>query len=117
WSGSAEMPQPIDPNTELGRITAVERIQQIADRASLTAQHRTALEAQAQLLNQETQVLRSDQKGEDVDTALQQRTPHGDRRKRGDRNAGPDSESAAQQAAEREIIADDTQATRLDISI
>jgi hypothetical protein len=111
------MPQPIDPNSELGRLTAVERIQQIADRASLTAQHRTALEAQAQLLNQETQVLQTDQKNEEIDAELRRRTPFGGRRKRGEPEDEADPESAAQQAAEREIIADDTQATHLDVSI
>jgi len=45
------MPQPIDINTELGRLTAAERIQQVADRASLAAQQRV----HSDILEQETQ--------------------------------------------------------------
>lgn len=111
------MPQPIDPNTELGRITAVERIQQIADRASLAAQHRTTLEAQSNVLNQETQVLQMHQKNEEVDAELKRRNPYAGRRRPGHPEDEDESATAAHSAAEREVIVDDTQATHLDVSI
>lgn len=111
------MPQPIDPNTELGRITAVERIQQIADRASLTAQLRVAQEAQAQVLNQETQVLQTDPKNAEIDAELRQHNPRGGRGKQGAPEDDTDQENATQRAAELEVIADDTQASHLDVSI
>ena len=64
------MPQPIDPFTELARMHAAERIQQIADRASLAAQTRLTSEAALAATNQETQVQQSRAKGEQVDEAL-----------------------------------------------
>ena len=50
------MPQPIDFSTESGRVTAAERIQQIADRASLASQHNTRTAEELKRLQQETQV-------------------------------------------------------------
>jgi len=50
------MPQPVDLQTEMGRVAAAERIQQIADRLSLAAQHRTAKAMQEELVLEETQV-------------------------------------------------------------
>lgn len=50
------MPQPIDFSTESGRVTAAERIQQIADRASLASQHNTRMAEDLKRLQQETQV-------------------------------------------------------------
>ena len=40
------MPQPIGMNTELARATAAQRVQEVADRASLAAQQRQAQHAQ-----------------------------------------------------------------------
>jgi hypothetical protein len=53
------MPQPIDFPTEAGRITAAERIQQIADRASLASQFNTRAAEDEERIKQETQVQES----------------------------------------------------------
>ncbi len=77
------MPQPIDPQTEIGRITAAERIQQIAERASLAAQTRMTDETELQRVNAESQVHQTRQKSEEVDEELQRHNPFmGRRRKR-----------------------------------
>lgn len=76
------MPQPVDPNTEIMRITAAERIQQIADRASLAAQARHAAEAAEQRVDVESQVRQTAQKSEQVDEELRRRNPFMGRRRR-----------------------------------
>ncbi|NUM55340.1 MAG: hypothetical protein HUU46_16965 [Candidatus Hydrogenedentes bacterium] len=50
------MPQPIDANTELARTTAAQRVQEIADRASLASQQRQAQQAHQEQVNAETVV-------------------------------------------------------------
>jgi len=50
------MPQPIDFPTEAGRVTAAERIMQIADRASLASQHNARTAEDDKRVQQETQV-------------------------------------------------------------
>ncbi|MDZ4857354.1 MAG: hypothetical protein SGI88_00085 [Candidatus Hydrogenedentes bacterium] len=50
------MPQPLDINTELARSVTVQRIQELADRTSLAAQHRHAQHAQQEQLDAETRV-------------------------------------------------------------
>ena len=77
------MPQPIDLQTELARITSVERIQQIADRASLAAQQRVAMSAQEQRVAVETQVQQTQSKSEEVDQETRRRNPYRGRRGRG----------------------------------
>lgn len=76
------MPQPIDPNTELARISAAERIQQIADRASLAAQTRHAAEAIQQQSDMETQVGQARQKSEEVNEELRRKNPFAGRKRR-----------------------------------
>lgn len=78
------MPQPIDPMTELARITAAERIQQIADRASLAAQQRTHNAQLQQTLEADTQVRQTEQKSEHVDSELRRRNPFMGRRRHQD---------------------------------
>ena len=50
------MAQPVDLQTEVARVTAAERILQIADRASLASQHRAQVEEEAEHVRQESQV-------------------------------------------------------------
>jgi hypothetical protein len=76
------MPQPIDPFTELGRVLAAERIQQIADRASLAAQQRVQADQERELLRAEQQVRQSEQKSEEVERELRRRNPFAGRRQR-----------------------------------
>jgi hypothetical protein len=86
------MPQPIDPFTELGRMQAVERIQQIADRASLAAQQRAQTALQEKLLNIEQQVHEPEQKGTEVDQELRRRNPFMGRRRRRQGEDGAEAE-------------------------
>lgn len=80
------MPQPIDVNTELARITTAQRVQEVADRASLAAQQRQAQQAQQERLSAETVVNEPPQSEHDV--------PVGDRREgRGHQQRKPRSES------------------------
>ena len=64
------MPQPIDPQTEIGRATAAERIQQIADRSSLAAQARATETSANTLRNLETQVQQAKARSDEVDQDL-----------------------------------------------
>lgn len=113
------MPQPIDPLTELGRATAAERIQQIADRASLAAQARLAAgEAEARV-NVETQVRQAMQKNEQVDQELRRRTPFVGRRKKREDGDAPDDGRTRHfyDATERDVLADDPDEHRFDVEI
>lgn len=76
------MPQPIDPFTELGRVLAAERIQQIADRASLAAQQRAQADQERELVKAEQQVRESEQKSEEVERELRRRNPFAGRRRK-----------------------------------
>ncbi|HNR29678.1 MAG TPA: hypothetical protein PKI11_02205 [Candidatus Hydrogenedentes bacterium] len=87
------MPQPIDPYTEVARVHAAERIQQIADRASLAAQQRAQATKQQQHVDAETLVQEAEQKSEQVDRELRRRNPYLGRRRR---KRGQDSDSDAE---------------------
>jgi hypothetical protein len=114
------MPQPIDPQTELGRATAAERIQQIADRASLAAQARASAELANARASAETQVHRTAKKNDEVDRELRRRTPFVGRRRNPKGKNGEPEDSRTRHfynAAEKEVVADDLDAHRLDIEI
>ncbi len=105
------MPQPIDPNTELARISAAERIQQIADRASLAAQTRHAADASRQQIDTETQVAQARQKSEEVDEELRRRNPFAGRKKR---KSGKGHE---EEHPEHAAPLDDAEGRHLDVTI
>ena len=50
------MPQPIDMQSEINRVTMAERMQDASTRASLVAQHRAQLESEEQDRIRDTQV-------------------------------------------------------------
>lgn len=50
------MPQPLDFSTESGRVTTAERIQQIADRASLANQYHSRTAEEDKRVQKESQV-------------------------------------------------------------
>lgn len=78
------MPQPLDIPSEVSRVMAADRIQQIADRVSLVAQQRVALAEQESHVAAETVVPQTEPKGPEVDTEIRRRNPYrGRRRKRG----------------------------------
>jgi len=114
------MPQPIDPHTELGRATAAERIQQIADRASLAAQARIAADADGARVSAETQVRQAMQKNDQVDEELRRRTPFVGRRKKkqqGDQSPGDERTRHFYNASEKDVLAEDPDIHGLDIEI
>ncbi len=76
------MPQPIDFSTELARMSAVERIQQVTDRLSLAAQQRSTTEVQEQRVASETQVQQTQPQSEEVNPELRRRNPYAGRRRR-----------------------------------
>ncbi len=77
------MPQPIDMQTELGRVTAADRIQQIADRTSLAAQQRAAEQAEQERVEHESQIQETPETRQDqVDAEGRGRNPAANRRKR-----------------------------------
>jgi len=57
----AQMPQPIDMQTELGRTMAAERIQDASARAALLAQQRAQAEEDKVRVAQQTQVGQAEQ--------------------------------------------------------
>lgn len=114
------MPQPIDPQTEMGRATAAERIQQIADRVSLAAQVRASAEMANARASAETQVHQAMQKNAEVERELRRRAPFSGRRKRRDGGGDEPEDTRVRQfynAAEKEVVADDDSVHRLDIEI
>ncbi len=77
------MPQPVDLQTEMGRIAAAERIQQITDRLSLAAQHRAAEAAEEERLREETQVRQSNEsEHREIERDGRRRNPYAGRRRR-----------------------------------
>ncbi|HOE67295.1 MAG TPA: hypothetical protein PLO62_12290 [Candidatus Hydrogenedentes bacterium] len=122
------MPQPIDPQTETARLSAVDRVQQIMDRASLAAQQRLAAHVESERVIAETVVQQTPQsQSEQVDAEARRRNPYAKRRKQrapedSDPDATPhgsDNEAAhmVYNAEERTERLDAEQAHRLDISI
>lgn len=109
------MPQPIDFQTELSRVAAVERAQQIADRLALNAQQRLAQEIEEQRTLAETQVHQPEAKSGEVEPELKRKNPYvGRRRKRGEKPA-PESPPPDQVSPPPDET--DSGRTRLDVTI
>lgn len=112
------MPQPIDPNTEIMRISVAERIQQVADRASLAAQARASSETEQRTMHVESEVDETHQKNEQVDPETRRRQPFMGRRKRRDKKVSKPAVSyTLYNAEEKPEILEDPEAHGLDISI
>jgi hypothetical protein len=75
------MPQPIDMQTELARVTALDRVQQVIDRVSLAALQRVAIEEQEQRVAAETQVQQTHAKSEEIEPEMRRKNPYRYRRK------------------------------------
>ena len=76
------MPQPVDPNTEFGRMTAAERIQEISGRVNIAAQLRLAAEAAAAQGKLDAQVMETEGKSEEVDEEARRKNPFAGRRRK-----------------------------------
>lgn len=70
------MPQPIDPSSELGRMSAAERVQRVMEQAATAVQQRSAEIAGADAQRQQQQVLQADPKQQAVEDAMKRRTPY-----------------------------------------
>ncbi|MCC6694163.1 MAG: hypothetical protein IT365_00905 [Candidatus Hydrogenedentes bacterium] len=111
------MPQPVDLQTELARVTAAERIQQSADRASLAAQQRAASTVEQTRVNAETQVQQTvEAESEQIDQDGRRKNPFVGRRRRRAKEeiAGPTPPASA---GDLKVIPEGTEKHELDITI
>ena len=107
------MPQPVDLQTEVARVSAADRVQQIADRVSLAAQQRQVLSVEQERVDVETQVQgTADTQNREVDADGRRRNPFVGRRQRrrktGAQEPGEETPPAFYNAGEEvEEVADD----------
>ncbi|MBN2308115.1 MAG: hypothetical protein JXR94_04045 [Candidatus Hydrogenedentes bacterium] len=114
------MPQPVDLQTEVARVTAAERIQQIADRASLAAQQRAAAEVEGERVENEQQVQQTPQtESRQVDADEHRKNPFMGRRRRKGSGKDPDQEEAGglYNADERPEPLEGCEGQQLDVTI
>ena len=111
------MPQPIDMQSELGRMTMVERIQDVAGRASLAAQARAASEADDDRKSTETQVAETrETESENVRGDGKRKNPFARRRKKA-RDAELDPARPTYKPGESKKVADDSDGQNLDVTV
>ena len=104
------MPQPVDLQTEVGRVTAAERIQAIADRASLAGQQRQITEVEEERVQAETQVQdTAETENRGVDAEGHRKNPFAGRRRRRD--------AAEKQGGDKELVEDAEEGHQIDITI
>lgn len=103
------MPQPVDLHTEVARVFATERIQQVADRASLAAQQRVADTAQKDQVNHETLVAET-QETQPQQVEADQRRQQEQQRARRQKLPGDEDEAVTTQGVDGEGV-------RLDVSV
>lgn len=111
------MPQPIDINTEFARSTTAQRVQEIADRASLAAQQRQVQHAQDEQIAAETVVQQSHDSGEDAavnDRRENREQQH--RQQRGKPEGQSEAEHAGHGAGDLAIIPEEDK-HRLDVTV
>jgi hypothetical protein len=108
------MPQPVDLPSEMARVNAVDRIQQVADRMALIAMQRHADEEAQERLRAETQVSTSPEvQGEHVDAEAKRRNPYAGRRRHKERDhREKDTAHAAGSALDQ-----DSEGRHLDVSV
>ncbi|GMW00692.1 MAG: hypothetical protein AMXMBFR84_18290 [Candidatus Hydrogenedentota bacterium] len=112
------MPQPIDMQTEVARVTAVERIQQVAGRLSLAAQQHQANQAAAEQLAAETQVQQSHAaENPDVDAEGRRKNPFAGRRRRKAEGMEEPHSDPRRDAAQKPVIQDGESEHHLDVTV
>ncbi len=111
------MPQPIDPNTEIMRMSAAERIQQIMDRASLAGQTHQASHAADEQVGMETLVKQLNQKDPAVDDEARRRNPYRGKRQKKKNASASDAAHVFYTASEHRELADDSDAHTLDVEV
>ncbi len=102
------MPQPVDLQTEVARMTAVERMQTLTDRASLAAQQRQEVSAEEDRIVSETQVQETNEpENREVDADGRRRNPFVGRRRRRKHDGDKDRAGVFYNDEEREELADE----------
>jgi len=112
------MPQPVDLQTELARVTAAERIQQSVDRTSLAAQQRGSAEIDESRVAVETQVQQADETAnERIDENGRRRNPFAERRRKKEKGEGKAAPRAKAKAGDLHVIPEGTEEHKLDVTI
>lgn len=108
------MPQPIDMQTELGRTTLAERIQDAAGRVALAAQYRAVHDADEARIRTETQIHEPvETQGDRIREDERRRNPFVRRRRRPGQGVSEAAPSVHPSAAK----APDDEAHRFDITV
>ena len=114
------MPQPIDPNTEIMRVHAVQRVQEAQDRAALAAQARQVTRQAEEQIQRETTVNRPEQQEPAVDREMRRRAPfrnETDERGRKKNRQQPETEQRAPDSGQQSGGAGDEPPHHFDVSI
>jgi len=110
------MPQPVDFQTEVAKVSAAERAQQIAGRVSLAAQQRDTSGEQQTRVEAETQVQQTaESENLEVDAEGHRRNPFAGRRRR--RSKGDDVSGGIGAAGGEDRPADGEERHKLDVTI
>jgi len=111
------MPQPVDLPSEMARVNAVNRIQQVADRMALVAMQRHADEEAQERLRAETQISDSPKvQGEHVDAEAKRRNPYAGKRRQKEEKGQDGHEEDTAHAAEPSLD-QDSEGRHLDVSV
>lgn len=112
------MPQPIDMQTEITRISMAERMQDASTRASLAAQQRAAQDSEENDQLREVQVNETEEsENPDVDADGKRKNPFGGRRKKRQAPLGDEGSHTVYTADETKEVLEDPDDHRLDVTI
>jgi len=112
------MPQPIDPSSELGRVAAAERVQNMMDRAAQFAQLRQLDDAADDTIRQQEQTQEAEQKEDEVDDEQRRRNPYVfRRRRRSDEERKEEERAAGYDARLNKNVGDDPDDHAIDIKL
>lgn len=111
------MPQPIDINTEFARTTTAQRVQEIADRASLAAQQRQVQHAHEEQVSAESVVQQSNDSGEDAAVNDRRENREQQRKQQHGKTGSPDEAEPADHGAGNLAIIPDDEKHRLDVTV
>ena len=112
------MPQPIDLQTEIARVSAAERIQQVAGRASLAAQQRVASDIEQTRVGVETQIQRTEEsRNEQVEEDGRRRNPFLGRRRRKEKGKDAAVPVKPASAGDLRVVPEGTEGHKLDVTV
>jgi len=113
------MPQPIDPQSELGRVATAERVQQMMERAAQLSQMRQLDDATADTIKRQEQVLEAEQKKERVEQENRRKNPFMQIRRRKGKDGDEEQQrgAAGYNARQRPEANDDPEDHALDVTL